>query len=692
MPEGRENIQSEKPKGIYGRVKRVLGFDRDWDGLKRKEDELREKDREIDRRVGIPVKKTEEPKKPKPDIIQKELDINGKLEDKELQAEIDAAKVEIERNPDRAKKILDELDADAMLFRQILESRKGVVGKYHRLAEKLTLHIKGKDIKIIDIVGGAAAATILEKALVAYKIANPIVGGITGGALGGLRGYIYGRQKQESVKKWMSELDIIGKNPDELKEMSPEELTAAIGIIDNAVRGKKVRGKPLEQLELARKYRMIRNILAEKARTDGIGIEKIDKMSKTEEDFGKNISAAASEKYKKLYEEILVGKRKQLWASALKGAAIGATVGTLVGWLSDKIVSHGQAEQLAGKEQGLRTEHLQHQQMVDQYRGQPHTAEEYNFYRQSDNFEIIRHAEELAKIPGAHPGGFTEQGLAHFDTMLHAHSSLDHLTQEAGINNIDLSAAAGNSGQKLGEFILSHRGEFLNLSVESQRHILSFPQLAPEIFATATAGGISSTAVIAPVAGAVGLAAIGFAKGRTGRKYTEELFRTHEIPVKEEKKKPEPAKPVETKKPEEKKPEPTKEPEKEEKKEKTEVEIMSELIKDCNEHVGKYFPAKIVEISFGEGFRKHLGVQFIIDKNTYGFRLSMESQKIAEKLKIGIGDNIEIRFNKFTEITQDRIRNLDIDFKPKNVEKPEPEPEPRRRRRVRKHILTKNLP
>lgn len=448
-------------------------------------------------------------------------------QDREIVQELEEITPELIRNPEKTKEVLDGMDADTLLMRQVIESRRGIRGILSRLDEKAS--IKGVRLsKVIGtIVAGSALSTGLKTGLHAT---NPLAGGIVGGALGGFWGYVRGRNKVESVGRWSTDVNIIGRESrEDIEAMSPAELEMAIGVINNAVHGKKVRGGTEELLSLMRTYRTMKEVAADRTKEtlEKYPLDEISKKLTAEEDVGRTITAGAREKYQDLYKDIIEGKRKQIWGSALKGAVVGATVGSLAGWAASKLsgaTPGGHDQALQSQEQALRTEHLQHQGIVDQY-NQPvsYPPEQYQVF--NEHLTMIQHANNLAMNPGAHPAGFTPEGLTHFDTLLRGNTSIHDLVREAGLNNIDLTAQVGNTGQTLGNFVATNKEAFLHLPQEVQREMLSFPSLADQIFAGAITGVQTASAEIATaVVGGVGLGALGFHLGKKGREEAKSSY------------------------------------------------------------------------------------------------------------------------------------------------------------------------
>lgn len=460
-----------------------------------------------------------------PDFTIKDFNIIDS--EKKVAADLEAAQIEAKNNPRKAQEILASMDADAILMQKILESRSGIKGKWNRLSEKMSVKIAGKGIRLSQVLGTALGAKVLGYGETALKIVNPVAGGITGGIVGGFWGYIRGKSTQESTSKWMADFNL--KENADFDVMEPAELDMAIGVIRNAVQEGKVSGGREELRMLMRTYRNMKEARFRKGKekTDRDPqkdlLEKIDLGLATEVEIGKALTAQAGEKYKELYEQILAGKKKEMWGSAIKGAVVGATIGTVLGvgleYVSTWWNAHhgaqaahgaagvpGQAESIKQAEQAARDAHAQNAAVATNPSAPlPHGMTELQ------RMDLLQHASNLVRTPGAHLSGFTPDGLHHFSQMLQSNDSLHNITHEATINNIDLGALT-NHGQKLGDFIMTHKDAFLHLTPEIQRQVLSYPSVAAEIMASTTSA-TATASLSSAVMGGVALGAIGFGSG-----------------------------------------------------------------------------------------------------------------------------------------------------------------------------------
>lgn len=447
-------------------------------------------------------------------------------EERELAKEVAGIEKQFRTSLERARAALDDCDVDTRLMRNVLESRRGIKGVFNRIAESGLSRILGSS------VAGAALGTTSRRLLHA---SNPVAGAITGGALGGFWGWMRGRNRVESATNWMNQLNM-PSNTKELDKRSDEELEMMLGIMKQAVENGKVRGSAASKLEMARNYRAVKNTLAKRrteAATDtsknSAVLERLNTAIGSESDVGKIISNNCGEQYKELYEQVLKGNRKQIWGSALKGAAVGAGLGALGGWLFDKVfhgtASGGNTETYSGqsiiaaKQETLRQ---QHENVMNVYNNQELASN-------SELQQYLPQIEHLNNLSGLHGAnslqGFNASQLQGFNAMLGGNESISHLVQQAGLHNIDLGARVGETGQTLANFLVQNKDAYLHLAPEVQRQILSYPSLAQEIInASTSTGAIATSSIIGmttAVGGAAGVAAIGGAglyygsKGRT---------------------------------------------------------------------------------------------------------------------------------------------------------------------------------
>ncbi|TSC94519.1 MAG: hypothetical protein Athens101428_268, partial [Candidatus Berkelbacteria bacterium Athens1014_28] len=427
----------------------------------------------------------------------------------EMKEEIKEANEKIEQLPkldfESKKRILDELDADALLMRQILESRKGWQGKLNRL----------KSSKAVKFLGTATAATILSKSISALGAGAPLTGGIVGGAMGGLVNYCRSRGIVEGASNWQTGLGIFNKGRAELEEMTTGQLEASLGVLNSAIREGRVRGNATELAQLVGKYREIRDILTKSK----IGADALNEAVETESQIGRAIADGAKEQYKDLYKEIMQGKRKQILASAVKGIALGAITGASIGWLVQHFfgaTSVGNQE-LQDKMEGIR-------EVNQQNAGVASGIEQLGAHSDQEKM-ILNHILNI-RAEGGSPSGFSDEGLKSFVQMVGSHMSGKELIHNAAINNIDLASSVEGS-RPLIDFITANRDAFLQATPEVQRGILSFPQLAGEILSAGT--NETAAAAAAKITGAIGLAAIGLGigglvAGRQGSTKTEKGF------------------------------------------------------------------------------------------------------------------------------------------------------------------------
>lgn len=425
-------------------------------------------------------------------------------EEEELEENFVEKNKKVEKNPEQKKQILEDADADEILFRQALERRM----KWNGLGGKIEDFFESKAGKVGNTVlkfgGSAIASRILATGLKrSLGIANPITGAIVGGITGGFWGYIKARRQNESIVSWEKRVDILDKSEEDLAIMDDEKLELALGILNQAVKDGKVSGKSIQKIELARKIRTIKNSLEERHAAVEDDNQKnpvmkmIDDKIKDAEDTGKAISEMTVEKYQNIYKEIIANDRKKAILSGVKGTLIGAGVGALANWAMDKLHIFGgggsghqnsDISALKGQETELARKHLENMNLL--------------------SGPSSEHLTNLA-VHGGNVNGFSGPDMSHFTEMVKNGSSMKDLHQFAEMRNIDFGAANGH-GQAVGQFIMEHKDQFLNLSPDVQREILSYPSLSNEIFDVAISNSaVAGEALTTAIVGGAGLAAIG---------------------------------------------------------------------------------------------------------------------------------------------------------------------------------------
>lgn len=287
--------------------------------------------------------------------------------------------VEIDRAPEAVDSIVNSMDGDARLMRELLcERHPGFNNIMYQINHNLLVRnlvrrglanlppatlamINPRWRRTIDAVAiataGVAKAVVVgttTRAVLASVFGVGVVpaSAIAGGVSGFVMGYRRAKDRNESASSWMSELsrssllsERHGDRSDErilnVDMMSDDELVRALGILSNAIKERRVRGNSQTKMELAVKYRMIRGELKKRRNEQReqnpenmspILRELNDAIASADEE-GQLISDFAAERYREDYEKIIELKkqieRRTIIKSVISGVAIGGTMGLI---------------------------------------------------------------------------------------------------------------------------------------------------------------------------------------------------------------------------------------------------------------------------------------------------------------------------------------------------------------------------
>lgn len=464
--------------------------------------------------------------------------------------------VETVRGQEATRAVIDSMDGDARLLFDVLTERTGWRNiRYHML-----------DNNVLKILSGGAASMAFRQLLKnGLDLSNPALSAIVGGVTGALWGRKRGKDQTESASTWMAELGILSKRGGESSRarienpaiLSDNDLAKALGVMKSAIEEGRVRGDSHQKLEMAAKYRLIRNELQSRRRhqlehnPEGLNpvMARLDEEIAAADEDGQNISNMAQSENREFYDKVLGMKKDKVRMSTLKGALAGSAIGGAVSylldhgyasgainWVKEHLGLQGSADATGGagghdtatsaleakKEalmhsQAYQQETAQHMANAQLPEGIETGAIDVNTLTDAQK-EAYQHLLNLADLGehGRHVAlnGLHAGDLGNFDQMLNSGDSLRNLYDFAGNHNLDLAHTLSN-GQQFGQFLVDHKDAFLGMPTDIQNFILSHPSVAVEFFNLPQQGMEALIALYMPKVviglGVVGAGAFGLA-------------------------------------------------------------------------------------------------------------------------------------------------------------------------------------
>lgn len=401
-----------------------------------------------------------------------------------------------------------------------------------------------KENWVAKVVMSAGTSALARTAFHAMGVAGGPLGTMVGVTTGGIWGYIRGKNQTESAATWMADLDILKMDADHLNQFDEAQLERTVGIIKNAVDDGRMRGGPEQKLELAAKYRIMKNRLIHlrneaNNRGDELNpvIKRINESLTSENEIAEQVSRMAGRRYETEFKEIMHLKRNKVLMSAIKGAVVAGTVGGIFGfvqehggfhgavdWIREKIhgighdftgggheISGNVQQALEAKQQllehssSIKQEVLEHGNRLDDILKEGSKLNDHYSHIQS-----LSQAGQDASIEGFKhnfPGD-----LHSFDGLLH-NGNLKDMIQMTNVHNLDLNMLLPN-GEHFGQYLVENKETFLQFSPDLQSFILSHPSVAPDFMNIVSAGSEETLkAIIDRYSVVLGAAALGGAVG-----------------------------------------------------------------------------------------------------------------------------------------------------------------------------------
>ena len=383
---------------------------------------------------------------------------------------------------------------------------------------------------LFSMAVGAGVRTGLS----ALQVSGGPLGALAGMATGGIFGYVRGKNQTESAATWMHELGITNLDEQQINNLNEAQLERVLGILKNAIEEGRVRGSSELKMEMAIKYRIVKNrliALTNEAIGEGRELNPIlDRISAAlacEQDVGNEVSKMVAKQYENEFKELLKLKRGKMFKTVIKGAVIGGTIGGVfefvhhhggirgtIDWIREHI--EGLRDSAAGGEQGLSdaahqaleakrqaleqstdiqqniAEHQEsmssvsetHSQMVEGNIDPTQLPQEQ--LNAVNHYDTIKNLGEAGSVEGFRDN-FADN-ISQFDNLL-KNGDLHSMAEMTNVHNIDLQTMV--SGEHFGQYLIDNKDTFLQFPPEIQNFILSHPSVAPEFMNIASNGAES---------------------------------------------------------------------------------------------------------------------------------------------------------------------------------------------------------
>jgi len=320
---------------------------------------------------------------------------------------------------------------------------------------------------------------------------NPILG-IVGTTLGGAAaGYITegikAKEQEFSTKNWLKQENLAAlasiKDATTAKELETSQLSQLVGIIENAIIERKVRGNLAETLAFVTKLQYVQQELArrESENTD-LTMAAIDGIEQGTQATDQAIIASAAKEQRDLYEEILQGKesviRDRMIQGAIRGGKYGFVAGLAVGGLG--LIGGSTAEAQETAEQ-LNKQYEIHKTALDKAQNSSSDTLLRGFGYDPNNHIAYPTSADKYLDPNFILGNTNKSLLDYIRD-----GNVREAIKIANLHNIGLDESVFNGqelfeGDSFAEHLIANKEDFLKLSIVQQWEVISHPELAEKI-------------------------------------------------------------------------------------------------------------------------------------------------------------------------------------------------------------------